>query len=172
MRRGRPTPRAGPGGFTLLELLVTAAVLGVLAAVSLPLLVPRYHAYQLRSAAWQVAGDLRLARQRAITTRARYRFAFAASAAGADADSYVLQFGVRQGGRERWVQELPAGTGARRRLPGSARIDPGSTPSTRAITFNPNGSVVPAGTIRLRGGAGTQAQVAVDQAGRVQVNRP
>jgi Tfp pilus assembly protein FimT len=151
---------------------VTVGVLGVLAGASLPFLIPRFHEYQLRSAAWQVAGDLRLARQRAITTRARYRFAFADSAGGADADSYILQFGVRQGARERWVQEIPAGTGARRRLPGGARIDPGSTPSSRAITFNPNGSVVPTGTLRLRGGSGSLALVAVDQAGRVQVSRP
>ena len=169
---GRPLPRAGPAGLTFLEALVTVGVLGVLAAASLPFLIPRFHEYQLRSAAWQVAGDLRLARQRAITTRARYRFAFADSGASADADSYVLQSAVRQGSRDRWVQELPPGAGARRRLPGSTRIDPSSTPSTRAITFNPNGSVVPAGTIRLRGGTGSLALVAVDQAGRVQVSRP
>lgn len=164
------------GGFTLAELLVTVVVITIMAGVSLPFLVPRYQEYQLRGAAWQVAGDLRLARQRAVTTRARYRFAFATSAAGTAPDTYVLEYRADQGGVETWVQELPAEPGGRVRLPGGVRIDPGTTPAnggaagTGFITFNPNGSVVPTGSILLVNGRGT-VNVVVDQVGRVQVNR-
>jgi Tfp pilus assembly protein FimT len=157
---------------SLLELLVTVAILATLVAVSVPFLLPHYSRYQLRSAAWQVAGDLRLARQRAVSARTRYRFAFTDSGASAGASSYVLQYAVRVVGGEQWMQELPRASGARQRLPGRTQIDPSSTPATRTITFNPNGSVVPTGTIRLRGSGENLAVVTVDQVGRVQVSRP
>ncbi len=172
MAGGRPLQRARGVGVTLLDLLLTGAVLAVVAGISVPLLAPRYREYQLRSAAWQVAGDLRLARQRAATTRARYRFVFADSAAAAAANSYIVQYAVPQGGGEVWVQEVPPAAGSRQRFAGPIHIIPTSTPKTRAITFNPNGSVVPTGTIRLTGVDGTMILVIVDQTGRVQVNRP
>lgn len=149
---------------------MAAVVAVILAGVSIPLLVPRYQTYQMRAAAWRIAGDLRLARQRAVTTRVCYRFAFADSAAGADANSYVLQYAGQQPCQQPWVQEVPAAPGARQRLSGAVQISPGSTPSGRAITFNPNGSAVPSGTVQLTGPGGVALSVTVDQAGRVQVN--
>ena len=173
MAGGPPQQRASGVGVTLLDLLLTGAVLAVVAGISVPLLARRYREYQLRSAAWQVAGDLRLARQRAVTTRVRYRFVFADSAAGAAADSYIVQYAVQQGGGEIWVQEVPRGAGSRQRFAGPIHIDPSSTPSARAITFFPNGTIQPLGsTIRLTGVDGTMIRVIVDQTGRVQVNRP
>lgn len=151
---------------------MTAVVIVIMTGVSVPLLVPRYRTYQMRSAAWQVAGELRLARQRAVTTRNLYRFAFVA-----DGDqvpdpttynTYVVRYSAPGGGN--WIQEIPPAAGTRKGLAGSIRIDGSSTPSTRTITFNPNGSVVPTGSIRLLGSGGIALSVTVDQAGRVQVN--
>lgn len=158
------------GGFTSLELFMTAVVIVVMTAVSIPLLTPRYRAYQVRAAAWQVAGDLRLARQRAVTTRNPYRFVFVDALATVDHDTYAIHSGVRQGGVQLWVQEMPPAPGTRKGLGGPIRIDAKSTPRTRAITFNPNGSVVPTGTIHLTGPGGLTLSVTVDQAGRVQVH--
>lgn len=165
------------GGFTLADVLVTAVIVTIMAGVSVPLIVPRYQEYQLRGAAWQMAGDMRLARQRAVTTRAPYRFAFATSAGGAEPDSYILEYQLEQGAVRTWVQEVPPGPGSRQRLSGAIHIDAASTPSngaavgTGTIVFYPNGSVVPTGTLRLRGPRGG-LNVVVDQTGRVQVREP
>ena len=151
---------------------MTAFVLAVLTAVSIPVLTPRYRAYQMRTAAWQIAGDMRLARQRAVTTRNPYRFTFVADgdpvANPGDHNTYVIQYSTQQGAV--WVQETPPTPGTRKGLARPVRIGTSSTPGTRAITFNPNGSVVPTGTIRLTGPGGNALSVTVDQAGRVQVN--
>jgi Tfp pilus assembly protein FimT len=167
----RPAARIRGGGFTYVELVATAFVIVIMAGVSLPLLLPRYREYQMRSAVWQVAGDLRLARQRAVTTRNPYRFSFVAEGdATADAttrNTYVIEYSPRQGAA--WVQEIPLPPGTRKRLGSPILIQTGSTPSTRTITFNPNGSVVPGATLQLAGRGGGAASVVVDQAGRVQV---
>ena len=44
LRRGAPMRRKGPGGFTLLEILITAVLLGILAAIA----IPSYSAYVAR----------------------------------------------------------------------------------------------------------------------------
>ncbi len=160
------------GGFTYVEALMTALVIVVMAGVSLPVVVPRYRTYQIRAAAWQIAGDLRLSRQRAVTTRNPYRFVFADAVAAADPNTYAIQSGAQQGGVRVWVQERPPAPGVRTALAGPIHIHTSSTPRTRAITFNPNGSVVPTGTIRLAGSDGIALSVTVDQAGRVQVRSP
>lgn len=151
---------------------MTAMVIVVMTAVSIPVLTPRYQTYQMRSAAWQIAGDMRLARQRAVTTRNPYRFVFVAdgdATAGASTyNTYVIQYSAPQGAG--WTQEMPLTPGSRKAVPTPVHIDTSSTPGTRAVTFNPNGSVVPAGTIQLRGPGGNAMSVTVDQAGRVRVN--
>jgi len=53
-------------GFSLTELVVALAVAMILLAVGLPAFLRAYHAYQLNSAASQVADILRLARYEAI----------------------------------------------------------------------------------------------------------
>jgi Tfp pilus assembly protein FimT len=55
-----------PAGFSLTELVVVLAVAMILMAVGLPSFMRAYHAYQLSSAATQVADMLRLARYDAI----------------------------------------------------------------------------------------------------------
>ncbi len=150
---------------------MTAMVIVVMTAVSIPAFAPRYRAYQMRAAAWQIAGDMRLARQRAVTTRNRYRFVFVAdgdpTASAATSNTYVIQYRTQQGAV--WIQETPPTPGARKAVPTPVHIATSSTPRTRAVTFNANGSVVPTGTIQLRGPGGTALSVTVDQAGRVQV---
>jgi len=170
-RGWRPAARTGGGGFTYVEVVIAASVIVIMAAVSIPLLTPRYRDYQMRSAVWQVVGDMRLARQRAVTTRNPYRFSFVAdgdpTSDPTTRNTYVIEYSPGQGAA--WVQEMPPAPGTRRQLASPILIQTSSTPSSRTITFNPNGSVVPTGTIQLAATGGGAASVAVDQAGRVQV---
>ncbi len=77
--------------FTLGEMLVAVGLIAVVSAISLPLLTGTIEGYRLRSAAWQVAGDLRLARQKAVSTNRRRRICFIACGAAVPADGYVIQ---------------------------------------------------------------------------------
>lgn len=165
----RGAGRASGGGFTYAEALMTAAVILLMVGISIPMVTPRYRTYQLRGAAWQVAGDLRLARQRAVTTRNSYRFVFTDSAAYANPNTYVIQYCIQQGGVCTWVQEIPALQGTRKGLSLAISIDPTSAPGS-GMTFHANGSVAPTGTIVLTGTGGIAVSVTVAQAGRVRMN--
>jgi len=77
--------------FTLGELLVAVGLIAVLSAISLPMLTGTIEGYRLRSAAWQVAGDLRLARQKAVSTNRRRRICFNACGATAPTNGYLIQ---------------------------------------------------------------------------------
>lgn len=61
-----PTNRKIESGFSLTELVVVLAIALILMAVGLPAFMRGYHAYQLSSAATQLADMLRLARYEAI----------------------------------------------------------------------------------------------------------
>lgn len=57
MQRPSINPNRSPSGFTLMELLVTVAIVMVLASITLPfaeLAVKRNHEQQLRGALWQI----------------------------------------------------------------------------------------------------------------------
>jgi general secretion pathway protein H len=61
--------RRGIRGMTLLELLIVLVLLGIMAAVTIPILGSGVSTTELRSAARQVAAGLRTARTQAITQR-------------------------------------------------------------------------------------------------------
>jgi len=82
----------GPAtGFTLPELLITVGLVGIVSATSLPMLTGAVQSYRVRTAAWQVAGDLRLARQKAVSRTHRHRVCFNNCGGPVPADGYLIQ---------------------------------------------------------------------------------
>ena len=58
--------RAACSGFSVLELLVVVAIIAVLAAIAIPSIITTLRAYQVTSAAGQVADNIKFARAEAI----------------------------------------------------------------------------------------------------------
>ena len=139
--------------FTLGELLVAVGFIAVLSAISLPMLTGTIEGYRLRSAAWQVAGDLRLARQKAVSTNRRRRICFIACGAAVPTNGYVIQ---RDEGSVWDVESVVR--------PPSNRLQ---VTSNATITFAETGEAA-GGTVTLASGAGS-FQVRTHFTGKVMV---
>lgn len=66
-------------GYSLAEMLVVVAIIGVISLVSVPQFLSFQRANRLKSSMRQVMNDLRLARQQAITLRTSTRLRFASN---------------------------------------------------------------------------------------------
>lgn len=77
--------------FTLVESLCAVGVLLILSAVALPTMADTIGAYRARTAAWQIAGDLRLARSKALNTHQSHRVCFSGCGTTVPTDGYLIQ---------------------------------------------------------------------------------
>jgi Tfp pilus assembly protein FimT len=145
---------------TFVELITLTIVLLILAAIGVPRVSPIVQRFQLKGAAWQLAGDLRLARQRAVTTQRRFRICVRT----------VCKITVPEGAYSVEVEQSPVGslkwtseTGAPARLPPNVTI----TATDTDTTFSANG-MASGVTFTLTNAMGSY-QVAVGATGQVTV---
>ena len=143
---------------TAVELVTVLALLLILAALAIPSISPIILRSRLRGAAWQVAGDLRLARQRAVTLKKRFRFCVSGCTIALPPGGYSVEREEGAMGSGTWVNEL----GAPSRLPSDVRIAANATP-----TFTLMGTAA-AGTVTVSNPLGA-FDVTVATSGRVQV---
>ncbi len=150
--------RFGRRGFTAVELILVVFLLALVTAIAIPGMSPVVRSLRLRGAAWQVAGDLRLARQRAVTLKKRFRVCVTGCAIGVPAGAYSIERDEGAPGSANWVSD----SGAVTRLPQDVALSVSANP-----VFTVIGTASPS-TLTLTNVIGTY-QVTVAQPGRVRV---
>lgn len=141
-----------------MELVTVVALLVIMAAVAIPTVGPVVLRSRLRGAAWQVAGDLRLARQRAVTIKQRFQFCLTGCAVPVPVGSYSLEREEGALGSGTWVNE----NGVATRLPPDVTVTANATPKF-TLTGTASGATV---TVSNFAGA---YRVVVAPSGRVRV---
>jgi type IV fimbrial biogenesis protein FimT len=140
-------------GHTFMELMVVLAVTGIISALAVPNFLTLNSGAQIHSATEEVASELRLARQLAITHRDRVRITF-------DLEQQAL------------VSQLVNGSEAtlhhvyRYADKGVAIEEPSAGPE---VMFHPSGRSATATTIHLRNKEGQTQTVTVGITGRVSI---
>jgi len=148
-----------PRGVTFIELITLTIVILILAAIGVPRVSPIVQQFRVKGAAWQLAGDLRLARQRAVTTQQRFRVCVTSCKITVPGGAYSVEVEQLPVGSLKWTSE----TGAATRLPPDVTISATDTDST----FKANG-MASGNTFTLSNAIGTY-EVRVASTGRVKV---
>lgn len=149
----------GGRGVTFIELIILTVAMVILASLAIPRMGPVVQGFRLRGAAWQLGGDLRLARQRAVTSKQRFRICVSSCAISIKAGEYSLEKDIGSLGSPNWISE----TGAATRLPPDVAIK-----TTATATFSSSGVAAPSGTYTVSNLAG-EYEVAVAITGQVRV---
>ncbi|MGH7404931.1 MAG: pilus assembly FimT family protein [Candidatus Methylomirabilales bacterium] len=148
-------------GASLMELFMVGVALVVLVGMAMPLVFRTLEAYRLRGAAWNLAGDLRLARQKAVSLQLDHRICFANCDAAVPAGGYLLQRKVTAGPPAVWFVDV-----RRADLPDGLTL----TWSADAVRYDLKGEAS-GSTITLTNSAGTYDVVA-SPSGRVRACKP
>ena len=147
-----------PHGVTFIELITLTIVILILAMIGIPRVSPIVQGFRLKGAAWQLAGDLRLARQRAVTTQQRFRVCVTSCKITVPVGTYSVEVEDPPLGSLKWRSE----TGTPVRLPPDVTLA-----ATATATFTANGMVSGA-TFTLTNLIGSY-QVTVTSTGQVTV---
>jgi Tfp pilus assembly protein FimT len=152
--------RARARGVTAIELIIIVSLMVMLAAVAVPTMSPVVMSSRLRGAAWQLAGDLRLTRQKAITFRLRHRVCVANCALlSLSAGQYSIE---REQTFNNWLSDSG---GVAAKLPADVTMT--TTASGGRVTFDQKGMASGA-TFTLTNLSGSY-EVKIGATGRVRV---
>jgi type IV fimbrial biogenesis protein FimT len=136
IRHASPAPMKPDRGFTLLELMVTIAVLAILLAIGVPTLTDFIRESRVVSAANELLFNLQLARSEAV----KRRRVVCLRTADPDAPESCEPDPTTDGWSDAWlVMEPPSDTIRVTNVSDAVTVTP--TPATGAIRFNPVGTV-------------------------------
>jgi Tfp pilus assembly protein FimT len=143
-------------GISIIEILMVALALAVMAGMGMPSVLRTLEATRLRATAWNLAGDLRLARQKAVSLQLDHRICFANCGAAVPVGGYLLQRKDSVGPPAVWFVDVRRGD-----LPDGVTL----TWSADAVTYDPKGEAS-GSTITMTNNISTYAVVA-SPSGRV-----
>ncbi len=164
LRRSRKSPPAigDQEGVTAMEILIVLVVVGIMTALAMPLILGNMESYRVRVAAWEMAGDLRLARQRAVSLQKSHRICLSTCGSPVPTGGYLLERQQIPMDPTSWVVDL-----VRTDIPNGVALT--TTAPGGKLTFGSKGEVWGAsGTMTLTNVSGTY-QVATATSGRVRV---
>ncbi len=150
MKKQKGTP--SDHGFTVIELIVVLAVALIVMGIALPNMVSWLPTYRLSAGARQLAGDLQLARMKAISQNTKYRLKFPTAT--------TYEFWKESGGTFN-KESGPFG------LPNGITVT-AATPFNTS-EFQSRGTVNTAGSITLQNTNSLTKQVQISIVGRVAI---
>jgi len=141
-------------GVTAIEIFVVLVVIAIMAGAATPWILGAIQTYRVRAAAWELAGDLRLARQKAVSLQRGHRICFAACGSPVPTGAYLLERQDPTG----WALDM-----TRNDIPNGVAV----TSPANTLTYGTKGDGT-GGTITLTNNIGTYVVVAAPS-GRVRV---
>lgn len=150
-RSRKPSVWGSAGGFSLVELLITVSIVGIMSGLAIPNLNALKARVQTDLFAKEIASELRWARQWAISKRDRVRLVF-----DQDRQAIVVQVGSDR------VQHHQLSYDHK----GLEIDEPSAGPD---VVFHPSGRSATATTILFRDGYGRTQTITVSLTGRVSI---
>lgn len=145
-------------GFTGIEIFVVLVVIAIMAGAATPWILGAIQTYRVRAAAWELAGDLRLARQKAVSLQQSHRICFAACGSPVPTGAYLLERRDPTAPPPGWILDI-----TRNDIPNGVAV----TSPANTLTYGTKGDGS-GGTITLTNNIGTYVVVAAPS-GRVRV---
>jgi type IV fimbrial biogenesis protein FimT len=150
--------------FTLIEVMTTVAIIGILSVIAVPDLMRMMPGIRLNNAAQRIVNDLQFARMRSIATAKEYQLNFDASV-----ESYRIEEGAQSAGSS-WPGTL---IDKERRFNDSSGVfyqkDIDINSITQNPVFNPKGLCTTTSTIKIQNSAGGKKRITINMAGNIKV---